>query len=101
MLVAIEFVKPDSAEGVEISKVLLKQVDKPRFTTTHLVDTMKAEGFPRFTKNAHTALWKALDAKKPDKPFGKAGLHKGSWEWFEPWMDRVRAHCQENAERYA
>jgi hypothetical protein len=99
--IAIEFVKPDSAEGVEISKVLLKHVDRQRYTSTHIVEAMRAEGYPRFTKNAHTKLWKDLDAKKPDRNLGKAGLYKGSWEWFDSWFERVRAHCQEQAARYA
>lgn len=97
--VAIEFVKPDSAEGIEISKVLLKHVDKNRYTATKIINTMREEGYPKFTSNAHIKLWKQLGAKK-DKNFGKQGLYKGTWEWFDAWLDRVRAHCQENSEKY-
>jgi hypothetical protein len=61
---------------------------------------MKAEGYKKFDVTRHTELWKALGARDPAKGFGKKGMYKGTWEWFEPWIDRVRAHCQEHAARY-
>jgi hypothetical protein len=61
---------------------------------------MKAEGFPRFNQAHHTALWKELDARQPDKRFGKPGDYANTWVWFDSWLARVRAHCQENAPRY-
>lgn len=97
---AIEFIKSNSAEGKEIARVLLKDVDKKRYSPTQIVDAMHAEGFPKYRLQDHTELWQSLDAKNPDKGFGKAGVYKGSWEWFDSWLARVRAHCQENAARY-
>ena len=68
---------------------------------------MRTEGYPKFDVIRHKVdvtqykdLWKALDAKGPTKGFGKRGMYKGTWEWFELWIDRVRAHCQEHATRY-
>jgi hypothetical protein len=61
---------------------------------------MHAENFAKFRLQDHTELWKSLDAKNPAKGFGKAGVYKGSWEWFDSWLARVRAHCQENPGRY-
>jgi hypothetical protein len=98
---AVQFVKPDSAEGIEITRVLLKDVDKRRYTPTQIVEMMQAEGFPNFKLQNHTELWQALEARDPAKGFGKAGLYKNTWEWFDSWVARVRAHCQENAARYA
>ena len=98
--VAIEFVKADSYEGREINRVLLKEVDKRRYTAKQVWELMQAEGFRRFNQQAHTVLWKELDAKNPAHGFGRDGDYKGTWIWYDKWVDRVRAHCQEQAERY-
>jgi hypothetical protein len=98
--VAIEFVRADSDEGREINRVLLKEVDKRRYTAKQVWELMQAEGYPRFNQQAHTALWKELDAKNPAQGFGRDGDYKGTWVWYDKWIDRVRAHCQEQAERY-
>jgi len=97
---AIEFIRADSAEGQEISRVLVKDVDKRRYTATEVVAAMRGEGYRRFGMGAHTELWQSLDAKNPAKGFGGPGLYRGQWGWFEPWLARVRAHCEENAARY-
>lgn len=97
---SIEFIRPDSAEGLEITKVLLKDVDKRRYSPTQIVQAMQAEGFPRFRLQDHTDLWRSLSAKDPNKGFGKPGVYAGSWEWFDAWLARVRAHCQEQGQRY-
>lgn len=97
---AIEFVKPDSEEAREISRVLLKEVDKPRYTATQIVERIRAEGFPRFNMSSHTRLWQELDAKAGDKGFGRPGDYPNTWVWFDTWLARARAHCQENAARY-
>jgi hypothetical protein len=98
--VAYEFVKPDSEEGREINRVLLKEVDKKRYTASQIVKAMKADGFPRFSQHHHTVLWHELDARNEAKGFGKVGDYPNTWIWYDSWMARVRAHCQEHAERY-
>jgi hypothetical protein len=98
---AVEFVKPDSDEGREINSVLLKEVEKRRYTAKQIVLMMRNEGFPQFGQHNHTVLWKELDAKNPAKGFGRTGDYPNSWIWFDTWLTRVRAHCQEHAERYA
>jgi Protein of unknown function (DUF3644) len=98
---AVEFVKPDSVEGREINSVLLKEVDKRRYTATQIIKLMRAEGFPRFQQHNHTTLWQELDAKNPTKGFGRPGDYPNTWIWYDSWVARVRAHCQEHAERYA
>jgi hypothetical protein len=97
---AVEFFKEDSEEAKAVEKVLLKEVDKKRYTPGDVVKIMKKEGYKKFDITRHTELWKSLDARDPAKGFGKKGMYKGTWEWFEPWVDRVRAHCQEHAARY-
>ncbi|SEP73300.1 Protein of unknown function [Faunimonas pinastri] len=98
---ALKFVKPDTEEAKEISRILLKEVDKRRYTATEIVREMQADGYDRFNQTAHTKLWQALDAKRADKGFGRPGDYDRTWVWFDTWLARVRAHCQENAERYA
>jgi len=98
--VAVEFVKGESEEGQEINRVLLKEVDKNRYTASQIWQTMQAEGFPGFNQQAHTNLWRALDGKNPANGFGRAGDYANTWVWFDKWLERVRAHCQEQGERY-
>lgn len=92
--------KPDSEEAREINRVLLKEVDRKRYLAKQIVEMMKAEGYPKFTQGSHTTLWQHLDAKNPAHNFGRDGEYKGMWVWYENWLQRVRAHCQENAALY-
>ncbi len=98
---AVEFVKPDSVEGREINSVLLKEIDKRRLTASQIVKMMHDEGYPRFSQHNHTVLWRELDAKSPAKGFGRAGDYPNTWIWYDSWLTRVRAHCQEHTARYA
>lgn len=98
---AVEFVKPDSAEGREINSVLLKEVDKKRHTATQIINTMHSEGYPRFGQHNHTQLWQELGARDPAEGYGRPGDYPNTWVWFDTWLIRVRAHCQEHADRYA
>ncbi len=98
--VAVEFVKVDSDEGREINRVLLKEVNKRRYTATEVWVLMQCEGYPKFNQQAHTALWKKLEAKNPVHGFGCAGDYKNTWVWYDKWIGRVRAHCEEQGERY-
>lgn len=97
---AVEFIRADSAEGLEVARILIKDVDKRRYSSTQVIELMRADGFPRFNMHHHTALARQLEARDPKHGFAKPALQKGSWEWFEPWVQRVRAHCQEHADRY-
>jgi hypothetical protein len=88
-----------SEEAKEIAHVLLKEVDKPRFTPTGVVKLMQREGYKRFTLQAHTELWQSLNAKK-EAGYGTVGPYKGDMAVVEPWTTRVRAHCEEHADDY-
>jgi hypothetical protein len=97
---AVEFVRSDSDEGREINRVLLKEVDKNRYTAKQVWELMQAEGYPKFNQHAHTTLWKELGAKDQAKGFGRPGDYKNTWVWYDTWVARVRAHCQEQGDRY-
>jgi hypothetical protein len=97
---AVEFVKADSDEAREVNRVLLKEVDRPRYTASEVVQKMKSEGYPGFSLHAHTTLWQELDAKKPGLGYGKQGDYANTWVWYDRWLERVRAHCQEKGDLY-
>ena len=96
---AVEFVKPDSEQAAEISRVLLKSVEPKKYKPAQIVAAMRSEGYRRFKMNHHTALWQGLGAQDQAKGFG-VRMQDGQWYWYENWTARVRAHCEENAGRY-
>jgi len=97
---AVEFIRAETAEAQEINRVLLKEVNRRRYTPTEVWQRMQAEGYPRFNRARHTELWQQLAAKDAAKGFGQAGDYRNTWVWFDSWLDRVRADCQEHVERY-
>lgn len=96
---AIEFIKPGSEEAAQINRVLLKEIEKPKYRPKKIIKAMKAEGYKRFEIYWHTELWKSLNAQDPAKGYG-VRLSDGQWYWYETWLNRVREHCQENAAKY-
>ena len=96
---AIEFIKPDSDEAIQINQVLLKEVERPKYLPMQIVKAMKAEGYSGFTVGRHTDLWQSLKAKETAKGYG-VQIFGGQWCWYETWLNRVREHCHENADRY-
>ncbi len=97
---AVQFVKSDSEDAAEINRILLKEVERNRFTTTEVVRLMNQNGFPRFNQHGHTRLWKELDAKNPGNGFGREGDYRNTWVWYDCWVEQVRSHCEEQGERY-
>lgn len=97
---AVEFVRANSEDAKEINRVLLKEVNKKRYTPTQVVEMMQADGYPNFKLQQHTELWQGLDARNPANGFGCQGDYKGTWVWWDTWIARVRAHCQEKGDAY-
>jgi hypothetical protein len=96
---AIEFVKPGSEQAVEISRILLKEVEKKKFRPGQIVQIMHEEGFKKFEMKHHTSLWQSLGARDEKKGYG-APLFDGYWGWYEKWLQRVREYCHEHANDY-
>ncbi len=96
---AVEFIKADAGDAAEKSRVLFKEVERPKFRPTQIVKMMKDAGYPRFTVTRHTELWQALDAKKPGEGLG-VRMSDGTWYWYQSWVDQVRAFVEEHADRY-
>ncbi|MEY9101441.1 hypothetical protein ABIA24_004414 [Sinorhizobium fredii] len=98
---AIEFVAAGSNEANEVGKVIFKEVNRLRFPPAEVVKKAQDAGYPKFTLHNHSQLWKALDAKgKGNKGYGCEGDYKGSWVWFDKWVERVLEHCEEEGARY-
>jgi hypothetical protein len=96
----IEFLKPDSelAKAVNRDYVTFKEVERPKYRPSHVVQVMQDEGFHRFSIQRHTDLWQALDAKDPAKGYGID--IEGVWYWYSRWVDLVREHCEAEGDRY-
>ena len=95
---AIEFVDPSSAEGKQISRVLLRNIEQKKYRPSDVWNQMKKEGFAKFGQTQHTDLWKNGDAKNPKKGFGT--LIAKTWYWYESWVSHVRKHCENHSKEY-
>lgn len=98
--VAVQIVSPGSSEAGEIEKIIFKEVNKNRYPPGKVVEKVQAAGFPKFSMHHHTQLWQKRDAKKDGKGFGCPGDYKGSWVWFDRWVDEVISHCEAEGDRY-
>jgi hypothetical protein len=64
----IEFSKATPQEAGAIA--FIKEVDRKKYRAGQVVKLMKTEGYPRFTMQSHTDLWRAGKAKDPKLGFG-------------------------------
>jgi hypothetical protein len=96
----IEFADAGSplAENVNKTYALIKETERPKLLPSEVVSLIKSEGFPGFTIQRHTELWKESDAKNPARGFGTKVAK--TWYWYESWCEHVRRHCRENRDRY-
>ena len=98
--VAYEFIKVGSEEAKQLAQqILFKEVEKPQFTSSTIVQMMHKEGYPKFRLHDHMTLWQGLKAKTSGG-FGRIGPYKNSWVWYSNWVERVRAHCQKHAAKH-
>ncbi len=98
----IQFVPFDSKLGASINEtyqqVMLKEVERPKYIPSQIVQLMREEGYTGFTMHRHTLLWKSLDAKNPGKGYGV--MVANAWFWYERWVEDVRKHCSDNEDKY-
>lgn len=90
----IEFIPPDSdlAKTIEREHWALKEVERPKFRPTDVVERVRAAGFPGFGLQRHIEIWKRLDGK--DAALGYGVQIAGVWYWYARWIDRVLEECQ-------
>jgi hypothetical protein len=96
----IEFVKADSelAKNVNQKYAFIKETERLKLRPKTIVDTMKKEGFTKFSIHHHTLLWQERDAKNPANGLGTNV--EGSWFWYEAWLEQVREHCKANVAQF-
>lgn len=84
---AVEFIKPGSPEAGAVERVLLKEVERPKYRPSEIVTKVKAAGHPAFNMHDHTLLARQLDARNPAKGYGIT-IAK-TWYWYEHWTDKI------------
>ena len=89
----VEFLSPadPAASGLPSSVVVMRETERPKYLRKDVMAKVKAEGFPNFTSNNHTELWRKLDAKSEKNGYGvRVG---DTWYWYQKWLDAVLDDC--------
>jgi len=76
-------------------EMAVRETERPKYTATEIVQSMRDEGFADFTvhgKNGFVSIWKSMDAKKPGKGFGVEVA--GRWLWYERMIGEVRVELR-------
>ncbi len=97
----VEFIDPASELAKQIDKEywVKKEVERPKYLATHVIQAVREAGFPRFRVNPeHLQMWKTEDAKNPTKGFGVDV--QGVWYWYQSWVDRCIELCRAAGDRY-
>jgi hypothetical protein len=92
--IAVEFVKADTTQAIQINKFLIKETEKEKYKPGSIVEMMKKEGHITFNMYHFVKLWKTKKAKDSSQ-YG-TGLSDGQWYWYSSWIDVVRNYCMEH-----
>jgi hypothetical protein len=87
------FVKPGTPEAAAVERVLLKEVERPKFLPSEIVTKVSASGYPAFNMHDHTLLARQLDARKAGKGYGVQVAK--TWYWYENWLEKVKERLAE------
>ncbi|MEP2683837.1 DUF3644 domain-containing protein [Sulfitobacter sp.] len=98
--VAVVTVKPGSEEAEKVGDVIFKEVNRARYIRKDVLTSVTKAGYPKFGSGDHTALMQKLEAKNPAKGYGCEGDYKGTWVWYDRWIERVIEHCKQEGDRY-
>ncbi len=80
-----------ATEGSAI-EMAVREVERPKYTATQIVEQMKSEGFTDFSlygKNGFVDTWKGIDGKNPS--LGLGVMIAGVWYWYDKMVGEVRA----------
>jgi len=85
----IEFIDPKSDLAKNISKEywVKKEIEKPKFSATQVVQKVREAGFGNFGMYQHTSFWQKHDGKNPKKGFGTMVVK--TWCWYQNWIDYI------------
>ncbi|KAF0675904.1 DUF3644 domain-containing protein [Profundibacterium mesophilum] len=97
---AVVTVKPGSEEAEKVGDVIFKEVNRTRYIRKDVLAAVTKAGYPGFGQGDHTKLMQELDAKNPDKGYGCQGDYKGTWVWYDRWIERVIEQCKQEGDRY-
>ncbi len=84
---AVQFVKPGSPEAKAVERVLLREVERPKYLPSEIVSKVKRAGHQAFNMYDHTLLARELDARNPGRGYGVKVAK--TWYWYENWYVRV------------
>ena len=77
-------------------EMAIKQVEKPKFRASEVIEKVRAAGFPAFNQDAFYCIWKPLDLKNAKK---NLAIQLGNqWFWYGEIVPLV---CQKLAEQAA
>lgn len=80
---------------------MFKEVNQKRYPPTEIVAKVVAAGYTKFKIQDHTTLWQKLDAKGVgNEGFGAPGDYKGTWVWYDKWLEKVIAFCDAEGNRF-
>lgn len=84
---AVEFIRPGSAEAEAVERVLLKEVERQKYLPSQIVAKVRDAGYPNFKMYDHTKLAEQLEARVPAKGYGVSVAN--AWYWYDGWFDKV------------
>lgn len=97
----VEFIDPNSelAKAIDKEYWVKKEVERAKFTATHVAKEVQKAGFPKFRiQPEHVNMWRSEDAKNPAKGYGTKV--EGSWYWYENWIKRCIELCTLAGDQY-
>jgi hypothetical protein len=97
----IEFIDPDSdaAKAIDKEYWVKKEVERPKFRATDVVQEVQNAGFKKFRiQPDHVEMWKADEAKEPGKGFGVEVA--GAWYWYQSWINRCIELCKAAGDKF-
>lgn len=96
----IQFMASDDPRAADLSEeqIVIRETEREKYRPSDVVATLRAEGYPRFSMHHHTELWKAQGAKNAGKGLGV--WVRGTWFWYDRWVQVVRQHCVDSGDAY-
>jgi len=96
----IEFIDPNSelAKTIDTEYWVKREVERKKYLPGNVVQACKAKGYRKFRIKEHTDYWKQENAKDPSKGFG--AQVENNWYWYQNWVEKCIAHCEEEGEKY-
>lgn len=92
----VTFVRAGTQEADEIQRVLVKEIERPKYKPSQIVAAMHKKGFKNFSIHQHMLLWRKHDAKNPKKGLGVMMADK-QWYFYDKWLKVVEDELKTKA----